>query len=1322
MHYVVKNNGDVPFVVSWGGDSRAPRPLRFKIVATGKGGRVEDPFPNPYCMGGLGSAVTVEPGGEYDMGKLAMQSYCRFSKPGKYRVQAYHDLGWVAGNRYIPDSPIALEKNEIPTNPSFGPVATTNIEIKTPSVKDARAVIQQLRQDYKDAYYTSQVFSNLQVNAYLPALVEWIDENGGMLGADDERRESGLTMLPATTGIGSIHTPEATKLMIELLTHHNPEVAFDASQKLTLRLPRPDLEKRKDENASFALMHHLNKQTWREEFREPLLTYALSVLPTGFASGEEATPETLNQARENQILGGGILQAVAKQDDYPVIRDVLMKVVREYRDNATEQNEYPRPRTVSRAALDALWYSFCDGNLEYDPGREQRGHTFKTNDLEQLFENNEIDPFTVVRLLGQVESFRPDGWRGWVKMHLRSDVPWIRAHVMNQMTSLVEPEFEASIATNIENVHHAVQVAALGLVHRAPSVHYIPALRRAANSTDKWIKPLAESALQTCLKFEKEEKSRKASEKKSSDQAKTIQATKTWKNLLDQPAITLEQGNARLGVENHRGSVGSGVLLYCFTSEYQRPASWEEPNRIGPFSVEVSHERDGDEVVVAGLEAMKVAEEAPLAKALFRYQIKLERPGKHRVTVKTLDGKTVGTTEIVAEEASIHPWMPFGFVPLGLFELDEQFDGVGRVRNMENGTAVPAVNGMEYLVYQAEDAEPRYRVNDLLPTLQPTAGSLSVKSIDDKLVIESRYDMTLSWPTEHFLARWWVNDEPFMPEPEADLAKQLSGQVITGKSLLLGLECDPRRLGAQFGDKIELQLMYTANGWEYSQSNMDSLQAAEPEKDAPEVLVSNRVQIVAPHVFSRFETTFENRFGNQVPTRVVIDGAGNVQYHSDADDRLRVKARDVKFKLPPKLLEEFVATLGKSKWLKASVDQKRSLRTHPTTYELHLVRNGDVQAIKFEDGEQDDLKPYRSLIRFLGRLHRQEDTLRKLDPEEPEREMTLLFLNNELRELHGHRHVQKPYLPILDWNRLVPTMRETLEKRDRVNRSDLVAAIRTMSHMKDEKAWDDIIWHFRNVRMYSKNMATPVRDALVDAIVAYGGQRSVDLLAEDVAYFHVSAWGLIRCGDVAVPTIVRIIENGPGPATADIRYEKMFRTYLIHWNELPTPVDPRVVAAVRASMNHPWVKKYRTQHHQEFLDKVEASQRRVWGKEVDGVSVHLRALQDKWPFKHAVKLSSDVRNEGIRNASFYRSAWSQALEGDGQIYRADDDAKTATIAPGRAKANIDFEITKRWVSEKDGKPLEPAVGKHTIRLHYTVHANGRAMTITSNTIEIELTP
>jgi BlaI family penicillinase repressor len=340
---------------------------------------------------------------------------------------------------------------------------------------------------------------------------------------------------------------------------------------------------------------------------------------------------------------------------------MMKDVIREYRDLVSEQGDYPRPRTASRASIDAMWRSFCDGNIDIAVAKRQSESDFDAKNLELLFAAKKIDVFTTARLLNQVEKFRPAGWREWVKSQLRSDIPWARAFLMSQLPQPVDPVFRPEIAINMENIYPAVQAEALMVAAKSPSADYIPVLRRVAESNDKWIGPAAKSTLMACLAAEKQEEDKKRKNRRKN--GSPIQTTKKWQDLLNQPAIQLVRGeamgDARLGVEAARGPVGSGILLYCLTTGYERPSRWRKPKRLGPFTVEVRHESENEQLIEADV-IQVVAEKAPIAKALFRDHITLERAGKYRVTVRSLDGVTVGVAELIAEQTDYHPWMPLG--------------------------------------------------------------------------------------------------------------------------------------------------------------------------------------------------------------------------------------------------------------------------------------------------------------------------------------------------------------------------------------------------------------------------------------------------------------------------------------------------------------------------------------------------------------------------------------------------------------------------------------------------------------------------------------
>ena len=88
-----------------------------------------------------------------------------------------------------------------------------------------------------------------------------------------------------------------------------------------------------------------------------------------------------------------------------------------------------------------------------------------------------------------------------------------------------------------------------------------------------------------------------------------------------------------------------------------------------------------------------------------------------------------------------------------------------------------------------------------------------------------------------------------------------------------------------------------------------------------------------------------------------------------------------------------------------------------------------------------------------------------------------------------------------------------------------------------------------------------------------------------------AAWELIKLGAVAVPTIAEVIREGSNPKE-DLSYEWLIRAYIEHWKEVPKPLDPRVLDAVRASMAAPEVKAHRTQYHAELLKLAASTDRK----------------------------------------------------------------------------------------------------------------------------------
>ena len=837
FHVIVRNEADREIRVNWGGDSRAPRPLRFKIIVVNEstGKRAVDPHPNPFCMGGMGSTQNVPPGGEYDMGELALQSYCTISEPGAYAVNVYHDLGWEPWCVYHDDGPVPQLENRLPKVDTLAPIAVGKVIVKRPTDKDAAAVIEEMRENFSDGYLSSKVFASLQSNAYLPALKTWVAENGGSLGLGKNDRHEEFYGRTAIAGVGGIMTVEATEFLVELLKHEDPVVVRDAFRVLSRRLPHPAM-KEKIKNPLIRKGAD-PKHVWRDEFREPILEFAFRQLadPQLPAANTQSQPVTERERRRrNRIQASSVLQSVAKQDDYPRLRNLAMKVIQEYRDHEQENCAYPRPVTATVGLAAALWFSFCDGNAEYSPQLQDREFVFSTEDLESLFEDGQIDPFTMATLLSSVDSFRPDGWRDWVVEQLRSEVPWIRCHVMEK---LLEPDLPANrkaVADNIASRCRAVQAAAIHVAQSHPSVMYIPSLKRAIAAGDRWIKPIAETALVACQASENARRANRAPQ--------TVKVVKTWQQLLEQPEIKLAEGTARLGVDTSDYRKGGAVLLYCLTQGYRTPDQWEEDNCLGPFRISIVRPRK-TLIEHHMMHELRKHVETRDARVLFRRTIPISDLGETVINVATQDGQVVASLQMEVSKKEVHPWSYFERLPLGDFVLDEQFDAVARWKPQSKSVAAK-FDGKSPLVFRRNGNPARFATNDDLPGLVPRDQKLRLANVEGRVLIESREPFLLNSPHDRFLVRWWVNGKPHtLNAREARQEAEMSEKMINGKTLLVAIDIDGKDFGLAKGDKLEMQVMYCKYGWEAVDDPLKLVQAAMWDSEEPELLLSNRLDV-----------------------------------------------------------------------------------------------------------------------------------------------------------------------------------------------------------------------------------------------------------------------------------------------------------------------------------------------------------------------------------------------------------------------------------------------------------------------------------------------
>jgi len=449
LHYGVRNIRGKPFDIEMGGDYRgSPRALRFKVVATGKDGKqVEDPFPAVMNMGGRGGPRTLSPGGEFWV-SLPLVRYCDFVEPGVYTVKVYHDLGWDG------DYWDRLTTNALPDGPHIAPIVQTTIKLVMPTSEQARQVVDRMKSlpadpnaiwgrrtcDYQD-------FTALRQPVYLP-IVQKLAQKG---------EKSGLT------AIGAIVTPEATRTLVDLLDHSEPEIASEAMRQLLRRLPDPEY----DRYAGWATEKRLSRRSWRDTMKPAVLSKGWDLL--------------LKDDRDSLIRGARIARSLGNKDDFPRVLTALDRVLELKKDDPIEQSSYPRPVHATGDMIRAGW-RLIERGVPVPAGVDSPGQAV-------LF----------MLAVGRRPDFRPDGWQDRASELLGHSIPYVRAVTLENLPKPPPDSLHDAIERLLDDDHLAVQVAACDLAATTGADRFqTPLLDLLSRSKDQWLLRSAHNAAIAC--------------------------------------------------------------------------------------------------------------------------------------------------------------------------------------------------------------------------------------------------------------------------------------------------------------------------------------------------------------------------------------------------------------------------------------------------------------------------------------------------------------------------------------------------------------------------------------------------------------------------------------------------------------------------------------------------------------------------------------------------------------------------------------------------------------------------------------------------------
>ena len=135
-----------------------------------------------------------------------------------------------------------------------------------------------------------------------------------------------------------------------------------------------------------------------------------------------------------------------------------------------------------------------------------------------------------------------------------------------------------------------------------------------------------------------------------------------------------------------------------------------------------------------------------------------------------------------------------------------------------------------------------------------------------------------------------------------------------------------------------------------------------------------------------------------------------------------------------------------------------------------------------------------------------------------------------------------------------------------------------------------------------------------------------------------------------------------------------------------------------------------------------------WGVTVEGLQCRLQAEKSVWNVGDVPMVLADIRNVGDRDFLLTPIQVEHRLEFDGSWCRwgepIEQGIRMLPLSPGQRVTGVRFSLDNRWILGKDRKPLNPAFGKHTVRVALTVeqaHAPQRKrIRITSNPVVVAI--
>src|SRR5882672_290249 len=319
-----------------------------------------------------------------------------------------------------------------------------------------------------------------------------------------------------------------------------------------------------------------------------------------------------------------------------------------------------------------------------------------------------------------------------------------------------------------------------------------------------------------------------------------LPTVRKWKDLLEQPPLEVEEGvQVRFGIEGRTSPAGTEVLIYCLTEGFSEWTTGYWNDRLGPLRISVA-EGDGNEP--------KLREAVPLPKMqgdknavlLFVHAIHLVRSVNYRVALFTDEGRLIAASTVRGTEEFFHPWLAW--------DGDPGWVNAGSITRVIDATALPAWRDRP--VYRSRREDLIAHQGDRLPHMpeSPDPG-FHIRIEKDLLILVSDVDLWILRPYEYLLMRWWLNGKPYVPpEDKGTGIMTHNGAYDVLRNLDLRLLFKPADIGAKSGDRVDLQVLYCSDGWDWVTNDLELRWPAGPGtyERPPVFLLSNRAGFVVP--------------------------------------------------------------------------------------------------------------------------------------------------------------------------------------------------------------------------------------------------------------------------------------------------------------------------------------------------------------------------------------------------------------------------------------------------------------------------------------------